>query len=124
MTSTTPATPEEKLPDPVPAFAFFMPNFIGILLALILESFQVESKVAGVVPASAHPYALMGLGAAPPPVAAAPVHVAAPGVITMAPTACTRGGKSPALAACPKQHQLPVSYVFIRVRGSWLIVFH
>lgn len=33
------------LPDRVPFFVFFLPNFLGIAFALALESFQVETNI-------------------------------------------------------------------------------
>ena len=53
----------EQLPDDPGSFAvFFMPNFMGILLAFLLEKFHVESKILSVLPTDAHKYCLLGLG--------------------------------------------------------------
>ena len=53
----------EQLPDDPGSFAvFFMPNFVGLLLAFLLENFHVESKILSVLPADAHKHCLLGLG--------------------------------------------------------------
>jgi glutathione S-transferase len=61
--ASTASVPEEKVPDPAPLFAFFAPNFLGILFALGMERFQAESKLSSLLPEGSHPFALLGLGA-------------------------------------------------------------
>jgi len=53
--------PNEILPDPAPLAAFFIPNFMGILFAAVIEYVGLEEKTASLLPTSSHPFALLGL---------------------------------------------------------------
>lgn len=56
------AAPVEQLPDSAPFPLFFLPNFLGILFAWILESCHVESLLQGLLHAKAHRFCLLGWG--------------------------------------------------------------
>jgi len=52
--------PTEILPEPAPFFVFFLPNFWGILFAAVFEYVGLEERIVAMLPASSHPFALLG----------------------------------------------------------------
>ena len=55
--------PTEQLPDAAPFPVFFLPNFVGIFLALLLERIGLEDLLARLLLGSdAHRYSLVGIG--------------------------------------------------------------
>lgn len=54
--------PKERLPDSAPFPTFFLPNFLGILFALGLESWNVEQAIENMMSENANKYSLLGLG--------------------------------------------------------------
>lgn len=58
MTTTT----KERAPDSAPLPLFFLPNFVGLGFAILLERFDVETKLVSSLTEASQPYGLLGLG--------------------------------------------------------------
>lgn len=55
--------PTEQLPDAAPFPVFFLPNFVGIFLALLLERIGLEDLLASpLLGLDVHRYSLVGIG--------------------------------------------------------------